>query len=57
MDGFWDLIESVSEGFSTYSYPSTVELQWLKHWLLVYQGCFELVLESLGKNPIAADLG
>ena len=22
-----------------------------------YHGCFELVLESLGKNPRAADLG
>ena len=33
-----------------------VELQWLEHWWLVYHGCFELVLESLWKNPIAADL-
>ena len=29
----------------------TVELQWL-----VYHGCFEFVLESLGKTPIAADM-
>ena len=28
----------------------TVELQWLEHWWLVYHGCFEHVLESLGKN-------
>ena len=35
----------------------TVELQWLEHWRLVYHGCFELILESLGKKPIAADLG
>ena len=30
---------------------TTVELQWL-----VYHGCFELILESLGKNLIAADI-
>ena len=30
---------------------NTVELQWVEHWLLVYHGCFELVLESLGKIP------
>ena len=35
---------------------NTVELQWLEHRWLVYHGCFELVLESLGKNPIAANL-
>ena len=34
-----------------------VELQWLEHRWLVYHGCFELVLESPGKNPLAADLG
>ena len=34
----------------SYPYPSTVDLQWLKHRWLVYQGCFELVLESLGKK-------
>ena len=28
---------------------TTVELQWLGHWWLVYHGCFELVLESLWK--------
>ena len=27
---------------------TTVELQWLEHGWLVYHGCFELVLESLG---------
>ena len=35
---------------------STVGLQWLKHWWLVNHGYFELVLESLGKTPIAADI-
>ena len=34
----------------------TVELQWLEHGWRVNHGCFELVLESLGKNPIAADI-
>ena len=33
----------------------TVDLQWLEHWWLVYHGCFELVLETLGKNPIYVD--
>ena len=36
--------------------PYTVELQWLEHQWLIYHGYFELVLESLGKNPIAADI-
>ena len=34
----------------------TRELQWLEHWWLIYHGCFELVLGSLGTNPIVADL-
>ena len=34
----------------------TVELQWLEHRWVVYHGYFELVLESLGKNPITADI-
>ena len=34
----------------------TVELQWLEHLWLVYNVCFELVIESLGKNPIAVDI-
>ena len=34
-----------------------VELQWLEHRWLVYHGYFKLILESLGNNPIAADLG
>ena len=34
----------------------TVELQWLEHCWLVYHGCFEQVLKSLGNNLIAADL-
>ena len=34
----------------------TVDLQWLEHCWLVSLRCSELVLQSLGKNPIAADL-
>ena len=34
----------------------TVELEWLEHRWLVYHGFLELVLESLGKNPIAVDI-
>ena len=56
LGGIWDLIGSVSEGFPTYFLLYTVELQWLEHRWLVYHGFFELVLESLGKNPIAADI-
>ena len=33
----------------------TVKLQWLEHRLLCH-GYFELVLESLGKHPIATDI-
>ena len=36
---------------------NTTDLQWPVHWRLVYHGCFELILESFGKNPIAKDLG
>ena len=36
-------------------YYNAVELQWLEHWWLVYHSSFKLVLESLGKNPIATD--
>ena len=35
----------------------TVELQWLEHWWLVYHACLKLIFESLGENPLAADLG
>ena len=34
-----------------------IVLQWLERWWLVYHGYFELVLESPGKNRMAADLG
>ena len=44
LDGIWDLIESVSEGFLTYS-------SMVRTLVLIYHGCFELVLESLGKIP------
>ena len=30
--------------------PHTVELHWLEHWWLVYQGYFEHILESLTKK-------
>ena len=36
---------------------NTVDLQWLKHWWLVYHGSIKLVFESLGKNTIAVGLG
>ena len=36
------------------THVSTVELHWLEQWWLAYHGCFELALESLGKNPLAA---
>ena len=35
---------------------NTVELQWVEHRWLVYHGYFELVLGSLGKHSIAADV-
>ena len=38
-----------------FTVTNTVEL--LEHWWLVYHGCFKLILESLGKKPIATDLG
>ena len=31
-----------------WDHENTVQLQWLEHWWLVYYGCFELDLESLG---------
>ena len=57
---WWDLVAAASfvwiraktgKEASKNSFTYTVELQWLKHWRLVYHGCFGLVLESLGKNP------
>ena len=39
-----------------HSFTSIVELQWLKHQWLVYHSYFLLVLESLGKKSIAADI-
>ena len=41
---------SLREDPFTLSFLNTVELQWLEHWWLVYHGCIELVLESLGKK-------
>ena len=38
------------------NFGSTVELQRLEHRWLVYHGCFELIFESFGTNPIVADL-
>ena len=37
-------------------YNRTAMARTLMTCLLVYHGCFELVLESLGKNPRAANL-
>ena len=42
------------EGGGKPSYVNTVELQWLENRWLIYHGYFELVLESIGNNPIAA---
>ena len=36
---------------------NAVELPWFENGWLVYHGCFKLVLESLGINPIAVDSG
>ena len=55
----WKLVLINDEQFdfhSTSCFPYTVDLQWLEHRWLVYHGYFELVLESIGKNPIAADI-
>ena len=46
-----------SHRYAIYSMRYTVELQWLKHWWLVYHGCFELVLESLVKNSLGCKFG
>ena len=46
--------ESIITGCSQVG--NTAELQWLKHGWLAYHDCFKLVLESLAKNPIAADI-
>ena len=35
---------------------TTVELQWLQHWWLMHHSYFKLVLESLTKNSIPADI-
>ena len=48
------LVKPVSNLNSGYSYNRTSMARTLK---LVYHGCIELILESLGTNPIAADLG
>ena len=37
------------------SFRDTVDLQWPENLWLVCHGCFELILESLGNIPIAAD--
>ena len=48
---YWDAI------YIKFQWFTTVELRWLEHWWLVYHGCFELIPKSLGKNPLAADMG
>ena len=35
----------------------TVDLQWLEHLWLINLSYLEVILESLGKNPMDADLG
>ena len=48
---------SLSIAWGALPHVYTVELRWLEHRWLVYHDCFELVLEPLGKNLIAADWG
>ena len=54
LDEIWDLIESVSEGFLTYSsiqlhisFPNTVELQWLE-----YYSSFTAVVSNSFLSPL-----
>ena len=49
-------LTTIQHNFILKKIENTVELQWLEHRRIVYHGCFELVLESLGKNSIAADI-
>ena len=35
----------------------TAELRWPEHRWLVHRGYFKLVLQSLGKNPLDAEMG
>ena len=48
-DDLSENLGSLRQMFLPGQFSGTVELQWLEHWWLVYHGCFELVLESLGK--------
>ena len=48
----YNLATLSSKGVYKLLLQTTVELQWLEHWWLVYHGCFELVLESLGKKNL-----
>ena len=50
------MIVKNSNCFYSQNRAATVELQWLEHRWLVYHGCFELILESLGKIPFPLDL-
>ena len=43
-----NLYPKLVQDWLSFSSKYTVELQWLEHGWLVYYGCFELVLESLG---------
>ena len=55
LGSFWKGISHLKAEFHKTDLD-TVELQWLEHCWLIYHGCFEFVLKSLGKNLIAADL-
>ena len=52
-----DMTLDVYRGRKTTMQQNTVDLQWLEHRWRVYYHWFELVLESLGTNSIAVDLG
>ena len=43
--------------YNMWGFRYTVDRQWLGHWWLISHGCFKLILEPLGKNHIAANLG
>ena len=49
-------VHNIIKILNIFDFHNTVEFHWLEHRWLVYHGYFELVLESLGKNPIAADI-
>ena len=48
---------AVNEFLVTAKQVITVDLQWLEHRWLVYHGCFELILEPLGKKSHSCRFG